>query len=144
MSWSYSGNPSSSSRDKVRFLIGDTDSTDQLLTDAEVDYTLTVYTDAYLAGAMCSDVLAAKWSRLADKSVGSLSISYSQRQKNMAELAQRLRRMSATLSSTVAPYAGGISVSDKESQEEDDDRTAPAFSVGMHDAVEPPSKLSED
>ena len=40
MSWSYSGNPADSALDKVRFLIGDTDTTDQLLTNEEINYTI--------------------------------------------------------------------------------------------------------
>jgi hypothetical protein len=33
MTWSYSGDPSSSSTDAVRFLVGDTDTNDQLISN---------------------------------------------------------------------------------------------------------------
>ena len=33
---------------------------------------------------------------------------------------------------SVSPYAGGISVSDKETQEEDTDRVVPAFNRTLH------------
>ena len=37
MSWEYQG-PSASDKDEVRFLIGDTDVEDQLLSDEEIQY----------------------------------------------------------------------------------------------------------
>lgn len=40
MSWSYSGDPSTGDKDEYRFLIGDTDESDQLLSDEEIEYTL--------------------------------------------------------------------------------------------------------
>lgn len=40
MTWSYSGDPASSDRDAVRFLVGDVDTTVQLLTDEEIDFLL--------------------------------------------------------------------------------------------------------
>ena len=41
MTWTYSGNPSSTERDAVRFLVGDTDTNDQLLSNEEIDYLVT-------------------------------------------------------------------------------------------------------
>ena len=78
MAWTYSGDPSSSDRDKVRFLIGDTDTNNQLLQDAEITFLLNQWnSDAYVAAAHACDALAAKFSAKSDysKSVGDLSIS---------------------------------------------------------------------
>ncbi len=36
MAWTYGGDPSANARDAIRFLIGDTDTNDQLLNDAEI------------------------------------------------------------------------------------------------------------
>ena len=36
MAWTYAGDPAASNLATVRFLIGDTDTTDQLLNDAEI------------------------------------------------------------------------------------------------------------
>ena len=41
MTFTYSGDPTTSTRNKVRFLINDTDSTDVLFTDEELDYLIT-------------------------------------------------------------------------------------------------------
>lgn len=44
MSWSYSGNPSSSELDMYRFLISDTDEAEPVLNDAEINFILGKYT----------------------------------------------------------------------------------------------------
>lgn len=46
MSFSYSGDPSSSELDEARFLLGDTDSTDPIMQDEEIQYII----DTYKAG----------------------------------------------------------------------------------------------
>jgi len=38
MSWTYSGDPSSSDKDKIRFLIGDTDEFEPIMQDEEINY----------------------------------------------------------------------------------------------------------
>ena len=77
MTWSYSGDPGSSTRDEVRFLIQDTDTDNQLLSDEELDYLITAYTDAYSAAvaAVVSLIATAARSEEESKSVGDLSLS---------------------------------------------------------------------
>lgn len=87
MTWSYSGNPGDSTRDEVRFLIQDTDTTDQLLSNEELDYLITAYSDdAYGAAVAAVGALIATAARAVEesKSVGDLSIS----KKAGARLAQ--------------------------------------------------------
>lgn len=134
MSWSYSGDPSNSTRDAVRFLIGDTDTNDQQLSNEELDYLLTTYSsDKYAAAIAAVRALIAKFARLADKAVGDLRISYSQRLKHYQQLISNLQLQAATVGGLAEPYAGGISVSDKDSVEEDTDREPPAFTKDLHD-----------
>ena len=45
MTFTYSGTPSASQRDAIRFLLNDTDSTDVLLQDEEISYLIA---DKYL------------------------------------------------------------------------------------------------
>jgi hypothetical protein len=138
MSWSYSGDPSLSSRDKVRFLIGDTDDTDEQLQDEEIDAMLADNSsEPYAAAIACAYVLAAKYSRRADRSVGDLSISYNQIGDSYRKLATQLKSQAATSSAGFKPYAGGISISDKEVDEENDDLKRPNFKLGMHDFATP-------
>lgn len=97
MTWTYSGNPSSSDRDEVRFLLGDTDTSDQLISDEELDYLLTVHPDDgagysnYEAAAAAARQIAARFTRQIDKSVGSLSISYGSRAQQFRDLADMLK-----------------------------------------------------
>lgn len=43
MSFSYSGDPSNSQLDECRFLLGDTDESQPILQDEEIDYIITTY-----------------------------------------------------------------------------------------------------
>ncbi len=132
MSWSYSKDPSANNKDHVRFLIGDTDSESEQLSDAEVNHTLTESgSSVYPAAILCVDSLLAKYTRLVDKSIGDLKISFSQRVEHYKALRATLRNRLGIRAA--APYAGGISISDKNSVELDTDRTKPAFARGMHD-----------
>lgn len=77
MTWTYSGDPGGSTRDEIRFLIQDTDTNDQLLSDEELDYLIGVWTDAYAAAVAAVTALIAKGSRDVEESkrVGDLSLS---------------------------------------------------------------------
>ena len=77
MTWSYSGDPGSSTRDEVRFLIQDTDTDNQLLSNEELDYLITAYIDPYSAAvaAVVSLIATAARSEEESKSVGDLSLS---------------------------------------------------------------------
>jgi len=80
MAFTYSGNPSNSSLDLVRFLLQDTDSTDVLLTDAEIDYLILTWTNPHEAARVGAETISGSFTRLADstsKSVADLSISKS-------------------------------------------------------------------
>ena len=131
--WTYSGDPSASLLDEVRFLIGDTDSTDQLLQDAEIRYALAAEASSAIKGAIrVARALVMKFGRKASLSVGDLSIQYGQRADTFQTLVLDLESQ-LTLYSPVAPFVGGISVSNKEATEEELDRVKPAFRKGMHD-----------
>jgi acetyl esterase/lipase len=43
MSWSYSGNPASSEMDELRFIIGDTNISEPIMQDEELEYLITKY-----------------------------------------------------------------------------------------------------
>ncbi len=132
MTWTYSGDPSSTNRDAVRFLVGDTDNTDQLVTDEEIAYALAQEGNAYNAAARMARGLASKFARHPDQSLGDLSISYSQRYKHFTELAKKLETEGS--SRRGVPYAGGISKADKDTVSADSDRIQPAIRVGVHDS----------
>ena len=93
MTFTYSGDPSTSTRNYVRFLIHDTDSTDALFSDEELNYVISEWGgDAYKSARECAEILIARFSRLADsssKSVGDISVSesYSAKVTHYKELA---------------------------------------------------------
>jgi hypothetical protein len=98
MTFTYSGDPSTSTRNYVRFLINDTDSTDALFSDEELNYVITEWGgDAYNSARECAEILIARFSRLADsssKSVGDISVSesYTSKVTHYKELAESLLR----------------------------------------------------
>ena len=77
MTWSYSGNPGSSTLNEIRFLIQDTDTNDQLLSNEEIEYLIGVWSDPYAAAIAAVSSLVAKSAREEEESkkVGDLSLS---------------------------------------------------------------------
>lgn len=111
MAWTYGGNPDANAKDSVRFLIGDTDPTDPLLNDQEIQSFLSTYNNVPLNAAVrCCEAIMAKFSRMCDEKVGGVSINFSQKRKLYEEMRTDLRRRIAIEGAT--PYAGGIYKSD--------------------------------
>ena len=108
MAWTYSGDPANSTLDAIRFEIGDTNTNDQLLQDAEINYTYSEEGSVLAASARCCEVLARKFAREADQELGPIKEKLSQRSDSYAKLAETLRRKAtqaptdAILSSDVA------------------------------------------
>lgn len=130
MAWNYSGNPASSSKDIVRFLVQDVDAARPLAQDEEIAWALTEEpSSVYLAAALVAEALAGKPGVVSSKGVGDLSLAYDP--EFYRQLAVTLRRRVAAR--WAAPYAGGISKGDKSRQEQDSDRTGPVFTRGLHE-----------
>ncbi len=102
MTWSYSGNPASSDSDAVRFLVADTDTTDQLVSNEEIAYLLTTYNEPAFASIAAARAIAAKFARQSDQSRGvgdlSLSESFSQKSQQYNQLADHLNSLANGLS----------------------------------------------
>lgn len=116
---------------QIRWLVGDTSTNDQQVQNEEITFALGQEPDIYNAAALVADGIAAKYARRVDKSVGDLSLADSQKQTHYAGLALRFRAQAGRRSATI--YAGGISVSDKQTTEADSDRVVPQFRMGMTD-----------
>lgn len=131
MAFTYSGDPADSDRDNLRFTIGDTDSGDILLQDAELDFLLTQRTSVKGAAVEAVRRIIAIMSRQVTKAVGDLRLNLSDRVKNYKIL---LNELQTSLSLGVAgPIAGGISRSRKETVVQDTDRVIPDFEKGQFD-----------
>lgn len=101
----YSGDPANSDLDAVRFLIGDTSSF--ILSDSEIGFLIASEGNIYAAASQASLTMAASFGRKADKSVGDLSIRYSDRREHFLELADKLGGQSATKGLALTGITGG-------------------------------------
>lgn len=128
--WTYGDNPLTSPADEVRFLVGDTNSTDPLLSDGEVAYVLSkAGNSTALAALYAAEALWLKFSYMVDQSVGAVSISFSQRMGNLEKVLANLRMRVALLEGV--PYGGGISKADVANNNTNGDRVQPRFYRGI-------------
>lgn len=79
MSWSYSGDPADSQLDELRFIIQDTDTGLQLLSDEELGYLIGVWMPKYdsiiYVGAIAAATIARKFATLIDVSADGVAVS---------------------------------------------------------------------
>lgn len=130
--WSYSGNPLDNPRDQVRFLVGDTDQSDPLFQDGEINYLLAQYPGpggVLNATIRATEALMAKFSRMVNETVGDVRLDLSDRIKNLNLLKTALIQRIAT--ETITPYAGGISISDMITVASNPDR--PCMPMTLHE-----------
>jgi hypothetical protein len=133
---SYSGDPSASTLDEIRFLIGDTSNDGhERLSDEEITYVITklgpTYTDALMYAAYCADRIADLFAGEVSISADGVSISTDQLQDKYRTMAQRLREEYARLHGVgAAPFAGGSSLWDDYLDWDVKPRT---FAVAMND-----------
>lgn len=128
--WTYSGNPSASAKDSVRFLCGDTDNRDQMLSDEEIEFLVARHSSVDHAAAWACRQMASS-PCLVDKSVDGLRISASQRAKALVALATRLENSPTGTGWGV--FGGGTLISDRRDRAAEDDYPLPAFRIGDGD-----------
>lgn len=131
MAWSYSGNPASSNLDAVRFLVGDTDTNDQLLSNEEINYMVLTHGNVRRAASESARAIAAKFARLMNRSIGGLAADFSAKYRQYLELADNLLEKDEL--SPVSPFISGFSRSAKEAEELDTDRETTFGRKGQHD-----------
>lgn len=147
MAWTY--NPTAIpvlTKDVVRLLLGDTISTAPVFQDEELNQFLLLRPSVYGAAALACQAAAAKYSALVSESAGDRRIDYSDRAKAYRAAAAEYKIMASVAGGGV-PYAGGISVSDKLLDRQNEDSVQPQFEIGMDDnpfPVGPVGPLSED
>lgn len=119
-----------SPKDQVRLLIGDTNKNDPILMDGEIRWVLSRYNNASMNAAIrCCEIIISKFSRQVDETVGQVKISFSQRAKAYKDTLADLRQRLAT--EDCSSYAGGISRTDKWTNEQNTDRVRPDFTKHM-------------
>lgn len=134
MTWTYS-DPSTNDKDAVRFLVGDTDTNDQLVSDEEIEFFIEEFPSSkYHAAAEVAESIAAKFAREVSHSGDGLSYSAEQLHQNYAALAERLRKQARRRHrSGAGPYVGGISWREREMADADSDKIPTSFRSHMHD-----------
>lgn len=124
MTWTYDSTDISTDLAKVRLLIGDTNTNEQLLADEEINFYIGRKADVTLSAADCCDAIVAKLSRDTDRNNLGMGAQRSQKIQHYQDLADRYRnegRMEA------GAFAGGTSKSDEDSWEADTDTKQPRF-----------------
>ena len=125
---SYTG-PSNSTSDEVRFYTGDTDTNDEILTDAEIAFELTATSDDAVAAAFrCFRRILAKLARKIDRSGPRFGASRSQKFQHYKDLYDAFKEEHS--SEVTAALWSEHSFDDVESLESDDDFRTPRFSMG--------------
>lgn len=130
MTFTYDSTDISTDLAQVRLRIGDTNSADPLLTDEEITAYLTLDSDIVGAAILCVKAIIAKLARDVDRGNLGMSATRSQKVQHYKDLLIELRKGDAHFCQV---FAGGLSVSGKESNESDTDYIPPRFKLGMFD-----------
>jgi hypothetical protein len=144
MTWSYDATDlntttASGRLNSVRLLCGDTDTTDQLVQNEEINFGLSqTNNNVYYAASWVCRVIASKFSRMVDTTLdGALSAKYSERAKQYQQLAAQVEAQGKkTSGKALGVFGGGVSVVDVTIAHEDPDRVKSAFKIGQFDNVE--------
>ena len=104
------------------------------LSDTTITALLSIEPNPYLAASIAANNLAGKYAGQVDKQVGDLRLAYSQRAKAWRDLATALAAANnRSLATITAPWAGGVSRSDKEAYRQNTDLVAPTMTKTMQD-----------
>lgn len=97
-------------RNSVRYLVGDTNTNDQLVQDEEIVFSLAQSNDnIYLAASHVANAIAAKFSRFVDTNVDEqIEEKYSQAVKHYKNLASQLKEQGKSIGALLGFCAGGI------------------------------------
>lgn len=105
--WNYSGDPSTSELDEVRFLIQDVNSKFQILQDEDIEYLLAtwmpLYGSVYAIAAVACEIIAARYAGQVSVSADGVSVGTSELQDKYLKLAAQLREMYKNAMEASAP-----------------------------------------
>ena len=115
---------------KARSRLGDTDSTDPLLTDEQIEAEVALTADIWQALVNCCQTILGKLARRNDRSGARFNATRSQQFQHYKDL---LAEFQSRVGSIAGPSWSEQSIADAESIEDDDDFEPPAFKVGRDD-----------
>lgn len=129
MTWSY--DPTlAADRDKVRFEIQDTETSDQLFSNEEIDARLSACGTVSATALDLARKLMIKFARLVDTTVGKVSRSASQRFEAYKQIVYELEKLDAALA---MPLFGGVNVAKNDALDSDTSVVQPLEKVGDTD-----------
>lgn len=115
--------------DQIRLEIADTDPQYQLLQNEEIQHAINVERNFWSAAARCCEMISRQFLRKADVRLGrAMMVTYTKMAEQYLQMAAILRKKGL---GTVAPYVGGMSVSQKIVQAQNTDIVAPLFTKTM-------------
>lgn len=141
MSWTYTGNPADSTKDAVRFLVGQTSTSDPVVvSDQEITWAATQCGNSYATAVMVGEAMLQQYAGKDAQSltVGNLSETYGDRAARLQVTLMNLKRQSGMRN--VVPVAGGLTIADQQSRAADTSLTPYVFEVGMND--NPPGSIN--
>lgn len=130
-SWSYSGNPATDEKDAVRFLITDTDTRRQLVSDEEILWAISDTGNRYLAAAVCCRTLGSDAAASGSVTVGDMSESGGLDSAGWMALADTYERRALVVAGAPIPLLGGASLTRRDTVAADSDRRPPTFAPGQ-------------
>ncbi|MFE9742954.1 hypothetical protein [Streptomyces sp. NPDC006477] len=118
--YTYSGDPSTSPKDTIRFLAQATGENKEtgFVSDEEIAWIRTQEPNVYLAAAMVAERVSAHFGAQRSKTVGPLQISGREQSATYASLAEKLRAQASNGGTAGAEFTGNTSV---------------IFDIGIHD-----------
>lgn len=132
MSWNYDYTQlATSAKDRVRLEIGDTDPTNQMLQDEEINQAISVENNFWGASARCCEMIARVKLGHADIRLGrAMYVTYTKMADQYLRMAVALREKA--LGANI-PYAGGVVLADKQTLQSDTSIVQPAFTREMQE-----------
>ena len=136
MTWTYSGDPTDSVRDELRFILQDTDEAFQLLLDEELDYLLAAWMPRYdsviYVAAIAAATIARKFTGIVNVSADGVSVDTSSLAQRFTDQAKALRA-----EYKASRIGGEIDIENLLVGSGHDYSIRPLrFSVGLHDNAE--------
>jgi len=107
-------------KDKVRLVIGDTDTDDQLLLDEEIQFFIDEHGSVQRAASESCRAIAAMFARNMSRSIGGLQADFSAKYRQYLQLAESIDTNEQL--TPVSPYASGYLKSQKQTQDDNEDR----------------------
>jgi len=130
MAFTWTGDPSASIIEQIRWEINDIDSTNAKFLDAEIQYAYDQEHSIFNAAARLCEQLQVRYSDAASRTMGPLKVDMSNMASLFARKAKALRKRSIAFAK---PYVGGQSDAKEEIFEGDSDLKQPSFEKGMMD-----------